>query len=189
MRRAVFQPKEGEEVIVRQIKTAGGIIRHSVQWTRVIKDRRSEQRPTVHLSPDAKKIRHNPVNGRSLPEAPADCGGVVLPVEGACQAWREQTRGRQDSCNNRPASSKSEFVIPPVGFYQVSRSATMSSGHCKRQTKFFPLPSGSIHTPPAPMPEALQNPRAVGRRRTTSPKKRGWESELVLSLCQCAISG
>ena len=154
----------------------------------MVKDRRVEQIPTVHLSPDAKKIHHNRVNDRSFPEAPADCGGVVLPVEGACQAWRKQTRGKQDSYNNRPASSKSKFVIPPVGFYQVSRSATMSSGHCKRQTKFFPVPSGSIHTPPAPTPEALQNPRAVGRRRTTSPKKRDRASELVLSLCQCAIS-
>ena len=60
---------------------------------------------------------------------------LSLPVEGACQACREQARGKQDSYNNSAASSKSELLIPPVGFYQVTRSATMSSGHCNRQTK------------------------------------------------------
>ena len=115
-------------------------------------------------------------------------GVLSLPVEGACQAWREQARGKQDSCNNSAASLKSELVLPPVGFSQVTRSGTLSSGHCNRQTKFFPVPSGSVHTPPAPTPRALQKPRSVGRRRTTSAKKRGRASELVLSLCQCAIS-
>ena len=69
--------KEEKEVIVRKNKTAGGIIRHSVQGTRVVKDRRGEQSPAVHLSPDAKKICRNRINGRILPEAPADCESVV----------------------------------------------------------------------------------------------------------------
>ena len=34
-------------------------------------------------------------------------GVLSLPVEGACQAWREQASGKQDSCNTSAASSKS----------------------------------------------------------------------------------
>ena len=90
-------------------------------------------------------------------------GMLLLPVKGACQAWCDQASGKQDSCNTSAASSKSKFVIPPAGFSQVTRSATISAVHCTRQTKFFPEPSGSIQTPPVPTPEASQKPRAVGR--------------------------
>ena len=113
---------------------------------------------------------------------------LSLPVEGACQAWCKQARGKQDSCNNSATSSKSEFVIPPVDFYQVIRSAKMSASHCNRQKKFFPEPLGSIHTTPAPTPKVSQNPRTVRRRQTTLTKKRVRASKLVLSLFQCEIS-
>ena len=85
--------RRGEEVIVRQIKTAGGIIRHSVERTRVVKDRRGEQSHTVHLIPDAKKICHNRVNGRSFPEAPADCGGVVAACLGCVTGMARAGKG------------------------------------------------------------------------------------------------
>ena len=59
-------------------------------------------------------------------------GMLSLPFKGVCQAWRKEARGKQDSCNISTASSKSEFLIPPVGFSQITRSATISAGHCNR---------------------------------------------------------
>ena len=91
-------------------------------------------------------------------------GVLSFPVKGVCQAWCNQASGKQDSCNTSAVSSKSNFVIPLAGFSQVTRSATMSAGHCILQTKFFPEPLGSIHTPPVSTPEASQKPSAVGRR-------------------------
>ena len=62
---------------------AGGIIRHGVQGARVVEDRTGEQGPTVHLSSGAKKICHNRVNGRILPEVPPDSWRVVATCQGS----------------------------------------------------------------------------------------------------------
>ena len=142
----------------------GDIIRHSVEGTRVVKDGRGEQGPTVHFHSDAKKICQNRVNGRIFLEAPADCGSVVAACPGYVPGMAQAGKGKQDFFNNSAASFKSELVVPPVGFSQVTRSATISSGHRKRKKKFFSEPLGSIHTPPAPTPKVSQKPRAVGKR-------------------------
>ena len=86
-------------------------------------------------------------------------GVLSLPVKGTCQLGRDQTIGKQYSFRNSAASSKSEFVIPPAGLSQVTRSETISAVHCTRQTKFAPFPSGSIQTPPPhPCPRRHINP-------------------------------
>ena len=100
---------------VRQIKTAGDIIRHSVEGTRVVKDRSGEQGPTVHFRPNAKKICHNQVNDRSLSEAPAGLGSVFSACRGYAPGMARAGKGDQDSCNNSTDSFKSKLVIPLVG--------------------------------------------------------------------------
>ena len=95
MRRAVFRPKEGKKVIFRQVKTAGGIIHHGVEVTRVVEDRRVEQGHTVHIITEAKKNRQNQVNSRSLPEVPADSRHVIAAcqecVPGMAQSGEQKT--------------------------------------------------------------------------------------------------
>ena len=69
------------------------MIRHSVEGARVVKDRRGEQSPTVYLGPDAKKICHNRVNGRSFPEAPADSWRVVAAFQGCVPGMERAEKG------------------------------------------------------------------------------------------------
>ena len=70
-----------------QVKTEGGIIRHSVQGTWVIEHRQGDQDPTVHISTDAKEIRHNWIGGKSLREATANSWRVVTNGQG-CVPFR-----------------------------------------------------------------------------------------------------
>ena len=114
-------------------------------------------------------------------------GAFSLPVKVVCQSGHAQTIRKQVFCKISAISSKFELVMPPAVFTQVTISETMSDGHCTRQTKFAPVPSGSFQTPPAPMPKASQNPSAVRKRWTNSTKKCGQARKYLQSLCQCEI--
>ena len=75
-------------------------------------------------------------------------GMLSLPLNCACQAGSKQTNMKQDSCRTSAASSKSELMMPPVGLVQLTRSGTISAGHCINQTKISSVPLEYIHTPP-----------------------------------------
>ena len=83
---------------------------------------------------------------------------LSLPFKGVCQAGREQTNGKQKSCRNNAASSKSELVVPLVVLVQLTRSETISSDHWTHQTKIAPVPLGYIQTPLRPFQRHHRNP-------------------------------
>ena len=55
-------------------------------------------------------------------------GVLSLPVEGPLHAEELNICGKVPSWRTRAASSRSEFVIRPMGFVSLTRSAMMSGG-------------------------------------------------------------
>ena len=90
-------------------------------------------------------------------------------------------------CRMITANTRLEFVIVPSLFVEDSSLAMMSSGQGWRHTKYCPNNEGSIHTPPDPRPEASQNPRWVGSRRTIFSRWVGWGAVWSTSVCQSVI--
>ena len=84
------------------------------------------------------------------------------PGQGVASMASGTAVSRVASLRTSAASSRLELVIVSSLFMDDTRSEMMSSGQGWRHTRSFPELDGSIHTPPAPSPEALQNPIWVG---------------------------
>ena len=61
-------------------------------------------------------------------------GVLSLPVVGARHAELLEIRGEMASCKTSAASSRSEFVMRPCGFWRLTRSFAISSGQRRRHT-------------------------------------------------------
>ena len=85
-------------------------------------------------------------------------------------------------------SSKSEFLRVPSGFLSEISALMMSGGQGRRNTRLVPDPDRFSHTPPTPMPEALQNPRRVGSQRTIYARCVGLATVCATSVLQLLIS-
>ena len=66
------------------------------------------------------------------------------------------------SCKKRTTELRSELVIVPLGLVDETNSSVTSYGQGYHQTRLRPVMARSIHVPPAPSPDASQNPRWVG---------------------------
>ena len=86
-------------------------------------------------------------------------GVLSDPNQGAAIVDSGHVSSRVASWRTRAASLRSEFLRVPSGFLSNISALMMSGGQGYRHTRLFPDPYGFSHTPPAPMPEALQNPR------------------------------
>ena len=78
---------------------------------------------------------------------------------GASIVASRHVSSRVASWRTRVASSGSEFVRVPSEFLYKISALMKSGGQGCRHKRLAPNPGGFIHTPPAPMPEASQNPR------------------------------
>ena len=114
-------------------------------------------------------------------------GVLSNPERGAASLASGTDVSRVASWRTSAASSKSEFVIVPSLFIDDTRSAMMSSGQGWRHARSFPELDGSSHKPPAPSPEASQNPRWVGSRRTISARWVGQSAVWSANVVQSAI--
>ena len=64
------------------------------------------------------------------------------------------TPSRTNHSISNPTISRSEFVIPPVGFADKIRCCLMSVGHSQRKTTGVHWVSSPKRTPPTPCPDA-----------------------------------
>jgi hypothetical protein len=67
----------------------------------------------------------------------------------------------------RPVSSRSEFVIMPLGFLSEITLAVISGGHCGRNTIGGHFNSSLMMTPPTPWHEASTIPTKSGQPATS----------------------
>ena len=85
--------------------------------------------------------------------------GVLSDHAAMCSCLSESTIcSRTNQCRRRAAISRSEFVIPPVGFAAEQNSSCTVVGHSMRQTVGCRYLVPLNHTPPAPLLAASQKP-------------------------------
>ena len=89
-------------------------------------------------------------------------GVLSEPERGAAMQALGTASRRVASCITRATRLRSELVIVPLGLVDETNSSVTSYGQGYRQTRLRPVMARSIHVPPAPSPDASQNPRWVG---------------------------
>ena len=119
---------------------------------------------------EAEEVRHHRIYVEASFVLQETVGVLSDPERGAASLASGTAASRVALWRTNLARSKSEFVIVPSLFVNETRLAMMSGGQGWCHTRSFPELEGSSHTPPAPRPEASQNPRWVGSRRTISAR-------------------
>jgi len=88
--------------------------------------------------------------------------GELSPSIAMCFSWRGlHTPSIVSHNSNRPAISRSEFVMVPLGFSNDTNCEQMSSGHCHQKTVGVHADSLPNTTPPDTVARCINNPNII----------------------------